>query len=78
MLGQHRWNAFTFLFALQVSGMCCDALRKLFLQDKMGEASLAAVRVISGLVKSLNYNVRPEVMSQSQPNHHRAEESVKN
>ncbi|TKS65829.1 Nucleolar complex protein 3 -like protein [Collichthys lucidus] len=48
--------------AKKVSGMCCDAFRKLFQQDKMGGASLATVRVISGLVKSLNYNVRPEVL----------------
>lgn len=46
----------------KVSEMCCDAFRKLFLQDKQGAASLATVRVISGLVKSLNYNVRPEVL----------------
>nr|XP_033467847.1 nucleolar complex protein 3 homolog [Epinephelus lanceolatus] len=46
----------------QVSGVCCDAFRKLFQQDKEGGASLAVVRVISGLVKSLNYNVRPEVL----------------
>lgn len=46
----------------KVSLMCCDALRKLFQQDKEGGASLATVRVISGLVKSLNYNVRPELL----------------
>ncbi|KAL7372945.1 hypothetical protein ABVT39_024439 [Epinephelus coioides] len=46
----------------QVSGVCCDAFKKLFQQDKEGGASLAVVRVISGLVKSLNYNVRPEVL----------------
>ncbi|XP_074519640.1 nucleolar complex protein 3 homolog [Halichoeres trimaculatus] len=46
----------------QVSEMCCDAFRKLFHQDKQGVASLAAVRVISGLVKSLSYNVRPEAL----------------
>ncbi|XP_023150719.1 nucleolar complex protein 3 homolog [Amphiprion ocellaris] len=46
----------------KVSAMCCDAFRKLFQQDKVGGASLAAVRVISGLVKSLNYNVKPEVL----------------
>ncbi|XP_054622935.1 nucleolar complex protein 3 homolog isoform X2 [Dunckerocampus dactyliophorus] len=45
-----------------VSEMCCDAFGKLFHQDKVGGASLAAVRVISGLVKSLNYNLRPEVL----------------
>uniref|UniRef100_I3KSJ2 Nucleolar complex protein 3 homolog n=1 Tax=Oreochromis niloticus TaxID=8128 RepID=I3KSJ2_ORENI len=45
-----------------VSGMCCDAFRKLFQQDRVGGASLATVRVISGLVKSLNYNVRPELL----------------
>ncbi|XP_017296248.1 nucleolar complex protein 3 homolog [Kryptolebias marmoratus] len=46
----------------KVSDMCCDAIRKFFHQDKVGGASLAIVRVISGLVKSLNYNVRPEVL----------------
>ncbi|XP_051795508.1 nucleolar complex protein 3 homolog [Acanthochromis polyacanthus] len=46
----------------KVSAMCCDAFRKLFQQDKVGGASLATVRVISGLVKSLNYNVKPEVL----------------
>ncbi|XP_068161354.1 nucleolar complex protein 3 homolog [Antennarius striatus] len=46
----------------QVSGMCCHAFARLFQQDKVGVASLAAVRVISGLVKSLSYNVRPEVL----------------
>ncbi|XP_029383392.1 nucleolar complex protein 3 homolog isoform X2 [Echeneis naucrates] len=46
----------------KVSDMCCDAFRKLFQQDKLGGASLATVRVISGLVKNLNYNVRPEVL----------------
>uniref|UniRef100_A0A673BJK1 Nucleolar complex protein 3 homolog n=1 Tax=Sphaeramia orbicularis TaxID=375764 RepID=A0A673BJK1_9TELE len=45
-----------------VSDMCCDAFRKLFQQDKVGGAALASVRVVSGLVKSLNYNIRPEVL----------------
>lgn len=49
--------------APQVSSLCRDAFRKLFQQDKVGGASLAAVRVISGLTKSLNYNVHPEVSS---------------
>ncbi|XP_062234449.1 nucleolar complex protein 3 homolog [Platichthys flesus] len=48
--------------AKQVSDMCCDAFRKLFQEDKLGGASLATVRVVSGLVKSLNYNIRPEVL----------------
>ncbi|KAF3703977.1 Nucleolar complex protein 3 -like protein [Channa argus] len=46
----------------KVSTMCCDGFKKLLHHDKLGEASLATVRVISGLVKSLNYNVRPEVL----------------
>ncbi|XP_034721945.1 nucleolar complex protein 3 homolog [Etheostoma cragini] len=46
----------------QMSEMCCDAFRKLFQQDKEGGASLATVRVISALVKRLNYNVRPELL----------------
>uniref|UniRef100_A0A3Q2Q837 Nucleolar complex protein 3 homolog n=1 Tax=Fundulus heteroclitus TaxID=8078 RepID=A0A3Q2Q837_FUNHE len=46
----------------KVSDMCCDAFRKLFHDDRVGGASLATVRVISGLIKSLNYSVRPEVL----------------
>ncbi|XP_077407526.1 nucleolar complex protein 3 homolog [Vanacampus margaritifer] len=45
-----------------VSDMCCRAFAQLFRQDRVGGASLAAVRVISGLLKSLNYNVRPQVL----------------
>ncbi|MEQ2310382.1 Nucleolar complex protein 3 [Ameca splendens] len=45
-----------------VSDMCCDAFRKLFQEDRVGGASLATVRVISGLIKSLNYSVRPEML----------------
>lgn len=45
-----------------VSEMCCEAVRKLLKQDKIGQASLAMVKVISGMVKSRNYNVKPEVL----------------
>ncbi|KAM9424725.1 nucleolar complex protein 3 homolog [Pholidichthys leucotaenia] len=45
-----------------VLSMCCDAFKKLFHEDKVGVTSLASVRVISGLIKSLNYNVRPELL----------------
>ncbi|XP_057682251.1 nucleolar complex protein 3 homolog [Corythoichthys intestinalis] len=45
-----------------VSAACCGAFAELFRRDKAGGASLAAVRVVSGLVKSLNYDVRPEVL----------------
>ncbi|KAM4704450.1 nucleolar complex protein 3 homolog [Rhinophrynus dorsalis] len=47
----------------QISEICCEAVKKLFRQDKVGHASLAAVKVISGLVKSRNYDVRPEVLN---------------
>ncbi|XP_062858698.1 nucleolar complex protein 3 homolog [Trichomycterus rosablanca] len=46
----------------KVSEMCCEAVKKLLRQDKLGQASLATVRVISGMVKGRNYNVKPEVM----------------
>ncbi|XP_072290451.1 nucleolar complex protein 3 homolog isoform X2 [Eucyclogobius newberryi] len=46
----------------EVSDLVCGSFRELFVQDKEGGASLAAVRVISGLVKSHNYNLRPEVL----------------
>ncbi|XP_067286431.1 nucleolar complex protein 3 homolog [Pseudorasbora parva] len=45
-----------------VSEVCCEAVRKLLKQDKIGQASLAMVKVISGMVKSRNYNVKPEVL----------------
>ncbi|XP_028651303.1 nucleolar complex protein 3 homolog [Erpetoichthys calabaricus] len=47
----------------QVSAMCCESVKKLFTQDKEGQASLGMVKVISGLVKSRNYDVRPEVLN---------------
>lgn len=47
----------------KVSDMCCEAVRKLLKQDKLGQASLATVRVISGLVKSRNYNIKPAVLN---------------
>ncbi|XP_012672847.1 nucleolar complex protein 3 homolog [Clupea harengus] len=48
--------------ARQVSAMCCDAVRTLLKQDKLGEASLGLVKVISGIVKSRNYHVKPEML----------------
>ncbi|XP_066549713.1 nucleolar complex protein 3 homolog [Amia ocellicauda] len=45
-----------------VSQMCCEAVRKMLKQDKVGQASLGMVRVISGVVKSRNYDVKPEVL----------------
>ncbi|XP_056153207.1 nucleolar complex protein 3 homolog [Lampris incognitus] len=48
--------------AKKVSEMCCEAMCNMFKQDRVGQASLGAVRVISGLVKSLNYNVKPRVL----------------
>ncbi|KAM5244107.1 nucleolar complex protein 3 homolog isoform 2-T2 [Hipposideros larvatus] len=43
-----------------VSEMCCEAVKKLFKQDKLGQASLGVIKVISGFVKGRNYDVRPE------------------
>ncbi|XP_020819763.1 nucleolar complex protein 3 homolog isoform X2 [Phascolarctos cinereus] len=45
-----------------ISEMCCEAVQKLFKQDKLGHASLGVVKVISGFVKSQNYVVRPELL----------------
>ncbi|XP_018418175.1 PREDICTED: nucleolar complex protein 3 homolog [Nanorana parkeri] len=47
----------------KIADVCIEAVKKLFRQDKFGHASLAAVKVISGLVKSKNYDVRPEVLN---------------
>lgn len=41
--------------------MCCAAVKELFKQDKLGQASLGVIKVISGFVKGQNYEVRPEV-----------------
>uniref|UniRef100_UPI00398EAEDA nucleolar complex protein 3 homolog n=1 Tax=Pristiophorus japonicus TaxID=55135 RepID=UPI00398EAEDA len=46
----------------KISEMCCGAVEKLFKQDKIGQPSLAVVKIISGLVKSRNYEVKPEVL----------------
>uniref|UniRef100_A0A673ZVY2 Nucleolar complex protein 3 homolog n=1 Tax=Salmo trutta TaxID=8032 RepID=A0A673ZVY2_SALTR len=46
----------------RVSDMCCEAVKKLMKQDKQGQTSLGTVKVISGLVKSKNYDVRPELL----------------
>uniref|UniRef100_A0A8C9G2L9 Nucleolar complex protein 3 homolog n=1 Tax=Pavo cristatus TaxID=9049 RepID=A0A8C9G2L9_PAVCR len=46
----------------KISELCCEAVKKLFKQDKLGFASLGVVKVVSGLVKGRNYNVRPEVL----------------
>ncbi|KFO93837.1 Nucleolar complex protein 3, partial [Buceros rhinoceros silvestris] len=45
-----------------ISELCFEAVKKLFKQDKLGCASLGVVKVISGLVKGRNYDVRPEVL----------------
>ncbi|XP_058261907.1 nucleolar complex protein 3 homolog [Hemibagrus wyckioides] len=47
----------------KISEMCCEAVRNLLKQDKLGQASLATVRVISGMVKGRNYNVKREVLN---------------
>lgn len=48
-------------FIFQISEMCCAAVKELFKQDKLGQASLGVIKVISGFVKGQNYEVRPEV-----------------
>ncbi|XP_045147190.1 nucleolar complex protein 3 homolog isoform X2 [Echinops telfairi] len=45
-----------------ISDMCCEAVKKLFKQDKLGQASLGVIKVISGFVKGRNYDVRPEML----------------
>uniref|UniRef100_A0A7N5JPH5 Nucleolar complex protein 3 homolog n=1 Tax=Ailuropoda melanoleuca TaxID=9646 RepID=A0A7N5JPH5_AILME len=37
-------------------------LKELFKQDKLGQASLGVIKVISGFVKGQNYEVRPEML----------------
>ncbi|KGL96258.1 Nucleolar complex protein 3, partial [Charadrius vociferus] len=51
-----------FEFTFQISELCFEAVKKLFKQDKLGYASLGVVKVISGLVRGRNYDVRPEVL----------------
>lgn len=47
----------------KIADTCAEAVKKLFKQDKVGHSCLAAVKIISGLVKSRNYCVRPEVLN---------------
>uniref|UniRef100_A0A7N5K965 Nucleolar complex protein 3 homolog n=1 Tax=Ailuropoda melanoleuca TaxID=9646 RepID=A0A7N5K965_AILME len=49
-------------FIFQISEMCCAAVKELFKQDKLGQASLGVIKVISGFVKGQNYEVRPEML----------------
>ncbi|KAM6306152.1 nucleolar complex protein 3 homolog [Aegotheles albertisi] len=46
----------------KISELCFEAVKKLFKQDKLGYASLGVVKVISGLIRGRNYDVRPEVL----------------
>lgn len=46
----------------KISAMCCEAVENLFKQDKIGQASLCLVKIISGLVKSRSYDLRPQVL----------------
>jgi nucleolar complex protein 3 len=45
-----------------VSEMCCEAVKKLFKQDKLGQASLGIIKVISGFGKGRSYEVSPEML----------------
>ena len=49
----------------QVSDMCCEAMKTLFREDRLGYASLGAVKVLSGMIKGRHFNVRPEVSRES-------------
>ncbi|XP_070539913.1 nucleolar complex protein 3 homolog [Ptychodera flava] len=46
----------------QISDMCCDAVRQLFKEDPLGEASLDAVKVITRIVKAKNFHVKRKVL----------------
>ncbi|CAL8302530.1 unnamed protein product [Lota lota] len=46
----------------KVSDMCCEAMKTLFKEDKLGYASLGAVKVMSGMIKGRHFNVRPELL----------------
>ncbi|CAL8309876.1 unnamed protein product [Boreogadus saida] len=45
-----------------VSDMCCEAMKTLFKEDRLGYASLGAVKVLSGMIKGRHFNVRPELL----------------
>lgn len=46
----------------KVSEMCCEAMRTMFREDKLGYATLGAVKVLSGMIKARHFNVRPELL----------------
>ncbi|XP_075920293.1 nucleolar complex protein 3 homolog [Petromyzon marinus] len=46
----------------RVASECCEAVAELFRVDRVGDASLSVVKIISALIRSRNYNVRPEAL----------------
>ncbi|KAJ3089734.1 Nucleolar complex protein 3, partial [Quaeritorhiza haematococci] len=55
-------NRMTVRTPSEVSILCCNAIRTLFENDESGEASLEAVKLISKMVKTKNYNVGEEIL----------------
>ncbi|XP_077992569.1 nucleolar complex protein 3 homolog isoform X2 [Glandiceps talaboti] len=46
----------------QISDICCTAVRQLFKEDPLGEASFDAVKVITKMIKSRNFHVKSKVL----------------
>lgn len=46
-----------------VSNMCCNALKLLYRQDKVGDVALEAVKQTTKLIKDRSYNVLPKVLN---------------
>lgn len=55
-------NRMTIRHPPQVSALCCNAIKALFEKDESGEASLEAVKLISKLIKSKNFNVQDQIL----------------
>ncbi|KAL5021006.1 hypothetical protein ScPMuIL_000161 [Solemya velum] len=65
----YRNNIITVLVPLmtnripQISDTACEAMKKLFREDKSGEVSLEVVKCIGRFIKSKNYEVNPKVLN---------------
>jgi len=46
----------------EVSELCCETVRRIYKQDRLGEISLEIVRQTTKMVKERNYSVNPEVL----------------
>ncbi|XP_078688958.1 nucleolar complex protein 3 homolog [Branchiostoma floridae x Branchiostoma belcheri] len=45
-----------------IADMCCDTVKKVFKQDRQGDATMEVVKLITSMVKSKAFSVQPKVL----------------